>query len=104
FCRFSGAAALRRRRAALALSAEDLAEKAGVRPDRAKARRHVPEELRAVRGARRRRRARRRPRGAPRRGVIAATFEGNGGRSAAVLLHGFACKAATRGATSSNAQ
>src|SRR2546430_12702935 len=39
----------RRRRAASALSAEDVAEQARVRPDRAQAGRHVPEALRADR-------------------------------------------------------
>ena len=48
--RLQGANPARRRRAAPALSAEDLAEQAGVRSDRAQARRHVPEELHAVRG------------------------------------------------------
>ncbi len=60
----------RRRRAASALSAEDLAEQAGVRPDRPQAGRHVPEELRPVRGTRGRRRARGGSGSADRGGVI----------------------------------
>ena len=82
---------LRRHRAASALSAEDLAEQTRVRPDRAQAGRHVPEELRAVRDPRRSRRARRGAGSAARRGVtlprIPATIT-NGGQKAAVFISG----------------
>src|SRR4029079_16657312 len=59
--RLCGADPAQRRRAASALSAENLAEQARIRSDRAQAGWHVPEELRAVRRACGSRRARRGP-------------------------------------------
>ena len=76
------------RRAAPALSVQDLEGQSRVRPDRTEARAHVPRQFRPLRKPRRRRRARRGTRGAHRRGVSQALLRvgSKGGRVVALFV------------------